>query len=63
MPEINRLSDDSDAIELDFVEREGTPKRVMRLAIHPHLSILPISNKVRFFDTYGIFRAGSTVHS
>ncbi|MFB6114492.1 MAG: IS6 family transposase, partial [Halodesulfurarchaeum sp.] len=37
MPEISRLNVSKDAIQLDFVEREATPKEMMELAIHLHL--------------------------
>ena len=33
MPEIARLSGSNDAIELDFVEREATPKEMMELVL------------------------------
>jgi len=38
MPKITCLIDSSDAIELDFVEREATPKEVMKYAVEVHLS-------------------------
>jgi hypothetical protein len=44
MPEITRLIAFSDSIELDFVEREATPKNVMKLALQLHLSGLSLFN-------------------
>jgi len=41
-----RLSKDIDAIELGFVEREATPKFVMKLGIQMHLAGLSLSNTV-----------------
>jgi transposase-like protein len=63
MPEITRLIGCSDAIELDFVEREATPKNVMKLALQLHLSGLSLSNTVTVLDVLGIDRARSTVHN
>ncbi len=40
MVEIARLNRGSDAIELEFVEREATPTEVMELAIHLHFDEL-----------------------
>ena len=37
MHEVSRLDGGSDAIELDFVEREATLIEIMQLAIHVHL--------------------------
>jgi len=47
MAETTRLSDHSDWIELDFVERERTPRRLMELGIRLHLAGLSLSNTVR----------------
>jgi putative transposase len=44
MLETTRLDGLSNAIELDFVERVATPKRVMELGIHLHLAGLSLSN-------------------
>lgn len=63
MNEIDRLGGGSDAIELDFVERESTPTEMMKLAIRLHLSGLSLSNTVSILDTFGVSRARSTVHN
>lgn len=63
MAEITRLIGCSDAIELDFVEREATPKNVMKLAVQLHLSGLSLSNTVTVLEKLGINRARSTVHN
>jgi len=63
MPEIDRLSDGSDCIELGFVEREATPKSLMRLSIHLHAAGLSLSDTVRVLDSFGVQRARSTVHN
>ena len=63
MHEINRLNGGSDAIELDFVEREATSTEMMELAIHFHLGGLSLSNTVSILDRFGVNRARSTVHN
>ena len=63
MTEITRLSGGSDAIELDFVEREATSIEMMELAIHLHLGGLSLSNTVSILDRFGVDRARSTVHN
>jgi transposase-like protein len=63
MTEISRLSGGSDAIELDFVEREATSIEIMELAIHLHLGGLSLSNTVSILDRFGVNRARSTVHN
>ena len=63
MQEISRLSGSNNAIELDFVEREATPKEMMELAIDLHLGGLSLSNTVSVLDSLGISRTRSTVHN
>ena len=63
MTEISRLNGGSDAIELDFVEREATSIEMMELAIHLHLGGLSLSNTVSILDRFGVDRARSTVHN
>lgn len=38
MPEIRRPGGSSDWIDLDFVERERTPERAMKLGIQMHMA-------------------------
>jgi transposase-like protein len=45
------------------VEREATPKSLMKLAIHLHLGGLSLSNTVSVLDNFGCTRARSTVHN
>jgi len=46
MAEIARLSGRSGWIDLEFVERERTPRELMELGIRLHLSGLSLSNTV-----------------
>jgi len=63
MPKNARLSKNIDAIELDFVEREATPKFVMKLGIQMHLAGLSLSNTVSVLESLGVERVRSTVHN
>ena len=63
MPEIRRLSDGTDWIELDFVERQRTPKFAMRLGIQMHVAGLSLSNTISILDILGVERCRSTVHN
>jgi len=58
-----RLNGCLDEIELGFVEREATPKLLMKLGIQLHLAGLSLSNTVSILDIFGVNRARSTVHN
>ena len=63
MPENARLNGCLDEIELGFVEREATPKLLMKLGIQLHLAGLSLSNTVSILEIFGVERARSTVHN
>jgi len=63
MPENDNLNGCLNEIELGFVEREATPKLLMKLGIQPHLAGLSPSNTVSVLDIFGVSRARSTVHN
>jgi transposase-like protein len=63
MPKNARLNGDIDAIELDFVERELTPKFAVKLGIQMHLAGLSLSNTVAVLSSLGVERVRSTVHN
>ena len=48
MPENTRLSGSIDQIDLEFVEREATPRLLMKLGIQLHLAGISLSNTVLF---------------
>ncbi|QCS44704.1 IS6 family transposase [Natrinema versiforme] len=50
-------------IDLDFVEREATPRFLMKLSIQLHLAGLSLSNTVSVLYIFGVKRARSTVHN
>jgi len=63
MPENDRLSGSLDEINLEFVEREATPRLLMKLGIQLHLAGLSLSNTVSILEVFGVERARSTVHN
>jgi transposase-like protein len=63
MPENDRLTGSLDEIELGFVEREATPRLMMKLGIQLHLAGLSLSNTVSILEVFGVKRARSTVHN
>ena len=63
MPENDRLNGCLGEIELGFVEREATPKLLMKLGIQLHLAGLSLSNTVSILEIFGVKRARSTVHN
>ena len=63
MPENDCLDGWLNEIELAFVEREATPKLLMKLGIQLHLTGLSLSNTVLILEIFGVSRARSTVHN
>ncbi len=63
MPENDRLSGCLEEINLEFVEREATPRLLMKLSIQLHLAGLSLSNTVSILEIFGVERARSTVHN
>ncbi|EMA41764.1 transposase [Halobiforma nitratireducens JCM 10879] len=62
MAKIARLSGCSDWIELGFVERERTPRRLMELGIRLHLAGLSLSNTISELEKFGVERSLKAVH-
>ena len=52
MAKINRLSGCTDWIDLDFVERQRTPERAMKLGIQLQLAGLSLSNTVSILEDW-----------
>jgi len=52
-----------DEINLEPVEREATPKLLMKLSIQLHLAALSLSNPGLFLGVFGVERVRSTVHN
>ncbi|MBB6644716.1 IS6 family transposase [Halobellus ruber] len=62
MPEISRLSRCTDWIDLDFVERERTPERAMKLCIQLQLAGLSLSNTVSILEELSVERSRKAIH-
>jgi len=54
MPENARLSGSIDQIDLEFVERDATPRLLMKLGIQMHLAGLSLSNTVSILGMFGV---------
>jgi transposase-like protein len=63
MPKSTCLNGCLDEIELGFVEREATPRLLIKLSIRLHLAGLSLSNTVSILEVFGVTRARSTVHN
>ena len=63
MPENDRLNGYLDEIDVEFVEREATPRLLMKPSIQLHLAGLSLSNTVSLLEILGVKRARSTVHN
>lgn len=63
MPENARLSGSIDQIDLAFIEREATPRFLMKVSIQLHLAGLSLSNTGPVLELFGVGRAISAVHN
>jgi len=63
MAEFDRLSEDTDWIDLSFVERERTPREIIEKGIRYHLAGLSLSNTVVLLDDLGVDRSRVAVHN
>lgn len=63
MSENARLSGCLDEIDVSFVERETTPRQLIKLSVQLHLVGLSLSNTVSILELFGVQRARSTVHN
>jgi transposase-like protein len=63
MPGNARLNHCLDEIDLGFVEREATPRLLMKLSIQLHFAGLSLSNTVSVPELFGVERVKSTVHN
>ncbi|WP_436926972.1 IS6 family transposase [Halosimplex amylolyticum] len=62
MPEIRRLTGHSDWIDLEFVECEQTPRRLMKLGIRLRLAGLSLSNTISELKRFGVQRSRKAAH-
>jgi len=57
-----RLSMDSDWIDLEFMERERTPQQAIELGIQMHVAGLSLSNTTSVLEELGVERSRKAVH-
>jgi len=62
MPEIDRLNQCSDWIDLEFVERERTPEPAIEVGIQLHLAGLSLSNTKQYLERLGVERSRTAIH-
>ena len=63
MPEIDRLSGSTDWIDLEFVQRERTPERIIEVGIQLHLAGLSLSNTKQHLEKLGVERSRTAIHN
>lgn len=63
MPEIDRLGESNEWIDLEFVERERTPRFAIQVGIRLHLAELSLSNTKQHLDTLGVERSRTAIHN
>jgi len=62
MSRTDRLSRDTEWIDLSFVERERTPEPIIEKGIRHHLAGLSLSNTVILLEELGVERSRTAVH-
>ena len=62
MPEINRLSEPTAWIDLEFVERQRTPEFAIQVGIQLHLAGLSLSNTKQYLERLGVERSRTAIH-
>ena len=63
VPEIDRLGGSADWIDLEFVQRERTPERIIEVGIQLHLAGLSLSNTKQHLERLGVERSRTAIHN
>ena len=63
MPETDRLTGETDWIDLEFVERERTPESIIEVGIQLHLAGLSLSNTKQHLERLGVQRSRTAIHN
>ena len=63
MAEFDRLGESSEWIDLEFVERERTPRFAIQVGIQLHLAGLSLSNTKQHLDRLGVDRSRTAIHN
>ena len=62
MSEFNRLSEPTEWIDLEFVERQRTPEFAIQVGIQLHLAGLSLSNTKQYLERLGVERSRTAIH-
>ena len=63
MPEFERLSGCTSCIDLEFVERERTPREIIEAGLQLHVADLSLTNTKQFLDNFGVERSRTAIHN
>ena len=63
MAETDRLTESTEWIDLEFVQRERTPRGIIEKGIRHHLAGLSLSNTVILLEELGVERSRTAVHN
>ena len=63
MAETDRLTESTDWIDLEFVQRERTPREIIEKGIRHHLAGLSLSNTVILLEELGVERSRTAIHN
>ncbi|SDY75369.1 IS6 family transposase [Halopenitus persicus] len=63
MAETDRLTGSTEWIDLEFVERERTPREIIEKGIRHHLAGLSLSNTVVLLEELGVERSRTAIHN
>jgi putative transposase len=58
-----RLSDRSNWIDLEFIERERTPEKIIELDVQLHLVGLSLSNTKQYLEIFGVKWSQTAIHN
>jgi putative transposase len=63
MSEIDRLTENSDWIHLDFIQRERTPEGIVKIGIQLHLAGLSLSDIKQHLEKLGVKHSRTVTHN
>jgi Transposase and inactivated derivatives len=63
MAEFERLSGRTSWVDLEFIERERTPREIVEVGIHLHVAGLSLSNTKQILERLGVERSRTAIHS
>jgi putative transposase len=63
MTEFDRLNERSGWIDVEFVERERTPREIIEVGIQLHVAGISLSNTKQFLEGLGVERSRTAIHN